>query len=319
MGRKAAALIAYMLVLLSSLSAISADDFGTFFTSIINASYHNDFAYGLFPISFWGEFGLNDMELIKGHESKVYSRVEAGFSQRRLRQDPVTGDIIEDYGRLMVKDGQYASSEYSVVFSDGSVGYQQSLVRNPDPSRGDMLSISISLGMRWEQAFASFYDIRMGNYGGVFNSLFFKPDGYDSAKASSTPGTPDLAGNLYFLTNKLELGIAFFDRDTDYLTPSGYYAEIDIEAAPWWLANSLDIFDIRTDYLRLGLSGSYDYTILSQKQKDGFNLYSLVLNTRINAQFLIGQAIPRHAMKVSYRGKDIPQRTMIMDIYASLA
>ena len=97
-----------------------------FFSNIINASFLTDFAYSVFPVSFWGEFGIDNLDFFEDLDSRAVVRVEAGMAQRTLRQDPQTGEIITDHN-----PGQ--AENYSVVFSDGSVGIDQGLIDNPDP------------------------------------------------------------------------------------------------------------------------------------------------------------------------------------------
>ena len=140
-----------------------------FFSNIINASFLTDFAYSVFPVSFWGEFGIDNLDFFEDLDSRAVVRVEAGMAQRTLRQDPQTGEIITDHN-----PGQ--AENYSVVFSDGSVGIDQGLIDNPDPSKPDFLTLSFSVGMRWEQAFASLYDIQHGNFSGLFGNKDYFPD-----------------------------------------------------------------------------------------------------------------------------------------------
>ena len=92
-----------------------------FFSNIVNASYLTDFAMGAFPVSFWGEFGIDHIDLFQDLNSKVVVRVEAGMAQRTLRQDPSTGTLITDHN-------PGADENYSVVFSYGTVGFEQGIV-----------------------------------------------------------------------------------------------------------------------------------------------------------------------------------------------
>ena len=86
-----------------------------FYSSIINASYLSDFAMSAFPVSFWGEFGVDDLGLVEDLNTRALVRVEAGMDQRTLRQWPSDGSVISD------PDDQ---RRYSVVFSEGLVGFQ---------------------------------------------------------------------------------------------------------------------------------------------------------------------------------------------------
>ena len=133
-----------------------------FFSNIVNASYITDFAMGAFPISFWGEFGIDHIDLFPDLNTRVVVRVEAGMAQRTLRQYPETGALITDHN-------PGADENYSVVFSYGTVGFEQGIVDGGE-GKPDFLSASFSIGMRWEQAFASLAHIQQGNMNGIFGS-----------------------------------------------------------------------------------------------------------------------------------------------------
>ena len=280
-----------------------------FFSNIINASFLTDFAYSVFPVSFWGEFGIDNLDFFEDLDSRAVVRVEAGMAQRTLRQDPQTGEIITDHN-----PGQ--AENYSVVFSDGSVGIDQGLIDNPDPSKPDFLTLSFSVGMRWEQAFASLYDIQHGNFSGLFGNKDYFPD----SAGGNFPGTPELSGNLYALSNYVNLSLIFRNLDNHYLYPEGYNFSASITPAPWWLFNDLPMFETRTDYYRMIYSASWKHTILSQNQKarSDMNLYSLVVDFNMTCQFLFGSAVPRHAYSVSFRTKEIPPRAFMTDAYAAV-
>ena len=166
-----------------------------FYSSIINASYLSDFAMSAFPVSFWGEFGVDDLGLVEDLNTRALVRVEAGMDQRTLRQWPSDGSVISD------PDEQ---RRYSVVFSEGLVGFQQGLMDNPEEGKEDFLTFSFLIGVRWEQAFASLRDIQNGDYGGIFDDTgYFRP-------GSTIVGVPELNGNKYSLSNSIQdLDIAF--------------------------------------------------------------------------------------------------------------
>ena len=280
-----------------------------FFSNIVNASYLTDFAYSVFPVSFWGEFGIDNLDFFEDLDTRAVVRVEAGLAQRTLRQNPQTGEIITDHN-----PGE--EENYSVVFSDGSVGIDQGVIDNPDPSKPDFLTLSFSLGMRWEQAFASLNDIQHGDFSGLFgNENYFPP-----SAEGNFPGTPDLSGNLYSLTNSVNISLYFRNLDDHYLRPRGYNFSASITFAPWWLFNDLPVFETRTDYYKMLYSVDWKHTILSQNQKaqSDMNLYSLVFDFKMRCQFLFGDAVPRHAYSVAFRTQEIPPRAFMTDVYAAV-
>ncbi len=277
-----------------------------FYSSIINASYLSDFALNAFPVSFWGEFGIDKLDLVENLNTKALVRVEAGMAQRTLRQWPEPGSVITD------PDDQ---RRYSVVFSEGLVGFEQGLVTNPDETKKDFLTLSFLIGVRWEQAFGSLHDIQNGDFGGVFDDPIYFPEN------TEVVGVPELNGNKYSLSNSITIGLDFNNRYSHYLTPEGYDFSIDFVMGPWWLLNSPTIFNTNSyiDYWKMLYTASYTHTIMQQNQEDSeMNLFSLYMNFGLSCQIMFGKAIPQHEMSVNFRGKAIPPRPFITDIKASI-
>ena len=292
--------IAAVLLVFFSLLPLSAE---VFYSSIINASYLSDFALNVFPVSFWGEFGIDKLDLVEDLNTKALVRVEAGMAQRTLRQRPSDGSIIPN-----------PTEKYSVVFSEGLVGFEQGLVTNPDESKKDFLTLSFLIGVRWEQAFGSLHDIQNGNFGGVFDNEEYFPAG------ETVIGVPELNGNKYSLSNSITIGLDFNNRYSHYLTPEGYDFSIDFVMGPWWLLNNPTIFntDSFIDYWKILYTASYTHTFFQKDQEDvDMNLYSLYMSFGLSCQLMFGKAVPQHEMSVSFRGKAIPPRPFITDIKAS--
>ena len=298
MRRKIAAIV----ILLTTFS-LHAE---AFYSSIINASYLTDFAMSVFPVSFWGEFGIDDLGFFEDLNSKAVVRVEAGMDQRTLRQWPSDGSVITD---------PEDQRRYSVVFSEGLVGFEQGLVDNPIAGRPDFLTFNFFVGVRWEQAFAALSDIQNGNYGGVFaDSRYFPRD--------DVTGIPELSGNKYSLSNSITLGIDFNNRDDDYLMPEGYDFSFDFIMGPWWLLNSPTVFNTSStiDYWKIAYSASYAHTFFQRNQEDSeMNLYSLYMDFDLRSQIIFGEAVPQHELSVRFRDEVIPPRPFITDIRASLS
>lgn len=276
-----------------------------FYSSIINASYLSDFALSVFPVSFWGEFGIDDLNFVEGLNSKALVRVEAGMAQRTLRQKPTTGEIITNPAD---------QRQYSVVFSEGLVGFEQGIIDNPAEGQPDFLQLSFFVGIRWEQAFGSLYDIQSGNYGGVLEDPAFFPEGEEII------GVPELNGNKYSLSNSISIGLTFNNRFSDYLTPEGYDFSFDFIMGPWWLLNNPTVFntDSFIDYWKILYKASYTHTFMQENQEDSdMNLYSLYMDFGLTCQLMFGKAVPQHEMSVRFRGMVIPPRPFITDVRAA--
>ena len=300
--------IAVILIFITAMFMLPAEE--VYFSSIVNASYLTDFALNLFPVSFWGEFGIDNLDFFPNLKSRAVVRVEAGMAQRTLRQWPSNGGIIP-----IEKQKQY-----TVVFSDGKAGFSQGLVDNPEPGRPDFLVLDVFFGMRWEQAFPSLKDIQEGNYDGFFNCGKYFPDGM-----VSSIGVPELNGTKYSLTNSFSLGLTFNNMLSHYLVPEGYNFAFDITVAPWWLLNTSELMKgiantgSRIDYCKILYTTDYKHTFIQQLQEDSdFNLFSVYMDFNLSCQLLFGSSIPQHAMTVQFRNKAIPPRPFTTDVRFSI-
>ena len=279
-----------------------------FFSNIVNASYLSDFAMGAFPVSFCGEFGIDKIDLFDDLDTKVVVRVEAGLAQRRLRQYPETGELIIDHNPGNDED-------YSVFFSYGTVGFEQGLIDGKE-GKPDFLTLDFSIGMRWEQAFASLHHIQHGDSDGVFGNTEYFP--YGTADYS---GTPELSGNRHSLATSINFSLNFQNMDDHYLHPNGYYFSISGSIAPWWLFNNGISWlntGARIDYYRMLYSATWKYTAY-ELRNENFNLLSIVTSFKMDCQFLFGSAIPRYAYEVNFHDNEIPPRSFIADAYFSVS
>lgn len=296
-------IIAVIVILISMLPGYAE----VFYSNIINASYLSDFAMSTFPVSFWGEFGIDDLGLVEDLNTKALVRVEAGMAQRTIRQWPTDGAIITDPAK---------QEKYSAVFSEGLVGFEQGVIDNPAEGKGDFLTFSFLVGVRWEQAFASLHDVQSGKYGGVFDNPDYFPDGEEII------GIPELNGNKYSLSNSITLGLDFNNLDRHYLIPEGYNFSFDFIIGPWWLLNTPTIFNTSStiDYWKIMYTASYAHTFFQRDQEDAdMNLYSLYMNFDLGCQIIFGDAIPQNELSVGFRGMVIPPRPFITDVKASLS
>lgn len=291
--------IAAIILILVSLSLYAKE---SYYSAIINASYLSDFAYNMLPVSLWGDFGVSGLDFFKGLDSKVYARLEAGLANRTVSQDPATGKILDDV----------EGNGYNVAFSDGSVVYEQGLLKDS----GASFSLSFILRMRWEQAFADFSDIRNGNYAGVFGKTPLFP----ASDSGYLIGTPDLGGGKYMLSNSFNIKLSFNMLDDDYRTPEGFKVDASILFAPWFFLNKLSAFNYtKTSCSKMDFSAAYKHTFSSDKDWwSDRNKYSLYIATYLDASIFSGSAVPRYLMNNSFMGKRIPPRSVYMGLNSTL-
>lgn len=285
-----------------------------FFSNIINASFLSDFAMSAFPVSFWGEFGIDHLDFMPDLNTKAVVRVEAGMAQRTLKQWMTDTDSHASGSIIMDPADQ---RDYTVVFSDGRVGFSQGLVDNPREGAPDFITLNAFVGMRWEQAFASLADIQASRWSGFFED----PEYYPVGDNSEVAGVPELAGKKYSLTTSIMLGITLDNIINHYLTPEGYSFSFDLTFAPWWLLNQASIFgtSVTTDYYKILANADYKHTFYQQIQEDSaMNLFSVYMDFSLTCQMIFGDTVPQHALSVTVRGDSIPPRPFITNIHAGL-
>lgn len=258
-----------------------------FYQAIVNASYLSDFAFGAFPLSLWGDFGVTGVEVIPGMHSQIYSTMKAGLTERSVMQDPVSGNLLENGG-----------GGYSVVFSDGTIVLKQELMKKP------ALSAEIAGRMRWEQAFATLRDIRDEKYGGIFETDLFPAGGNTFLK-----GTPELSGDKYFMAASIQLGLDYSGYWKDWYGDNAYGVSMDFELAPSWFLNDLWFIDeVFTDAGTINIGAYWNIGFADAKTASGRTRFSLYMSNSISAGFLFGESIPRFMLDRSFMGKFVIPR-----------
>lgn len=279
-------LIAFLIV------PLSAEE--VFYQYIINASYLPDFAFGAVPLSLWGDFGVSGVELIPGMGTRLYMSTKAGILERTLRQDPMTGALLD-----------HGSYSYSVAFSDENFVLEQELIKNPKDG-STLLRGTASARMRWEQAFATLRDIRNENYGGIFEpEMGIFPSGGDVF----LKGTPELSGDKYFMAASFLLGLDYFNSWNSLYGHNSYGISLDMDLAPSWFFNDLWFIDeVYTDAYEIGLGGFWNINFVNAKTESGRQRFSLQLSNSLNSKIVFGSSVPRFMLDRSFMGTFVVTR-----------
>lgn len=275
-----------------------------FYQSIINASYLSDFAFGAVPLSLWGEIGVTGMELIPNMKTKIHLVTKAGITERVLRQDPVSGTVLDNQ-----------SHRYSVAFSDEELVFRQELMKNPTTGALAMSGF-FGIRMRWEQAFATIKDIRDERYGGIFApdyGLF--PVGGDIF----LKGTPELSGDKYFLAASFHFGFAYDDVFDSWFGHNEYGVSADLELAPSWFFNDMWFIDeVFTEAGKIDIKGYWNVKFADAKTSSGRHRFSLELLNSINSSIVYGSSVPRYLLERSFMGSYVVTRNFFTTIRSEL-
>ena len=125
-----------------------------FFSNIINASFLSDFAMSAFPVSFWGEFGIDHLDFMPDLNTKAVVRVEAGMAQRTLRQYPETGALITDHNPGSAENYARTSSflgygPYGIAGMDFRADWFASAIAGVRFNLTELFSIGAEAGYRY--------------------------------------------------------------------------------------------------------------------------------------------------------------------------
>ena len=90
---------------------------------------------------------------------------------------------------------------------------------------------------------------------------------------------------------------------TNKIYREGISGNASITLAPWFLANKLPkFFDTKVDYYKLAADVTYAKVIYNKEDWKRWNRLSLVIENRIYAQLLLGDAVPKLADTISFPG-----------------
>ena len=219
---------------------------------IVNTTVIPDFALGVFPVGVWTEFGIRGLELIPKQETKLQSLVKTELQVRSLSQHPTTGEVINNINNVDL--------HYYVFLSEVTVNFAQSFYKSPT-FNNNFLTLSGGLKMHWEQAFRAFNIFSDDKNNSVFdNTEFFPPN------VSRYVGTPDLNGKGTLFTNSLDFGISIKDFYSSFSYNEGYYVNINMSLAPWFLLNNIPfLLDTYSDFIKFSVDGAYSKLVLDRK------------------------------------------------------
>lgn len=293
MKRKIAELLLLMTVAVSPLCA------ATSFSVLAGMGHMSNFAFGnitRFPASAHIEQGASDMGWFDDVDTTLLMDISFGLAQRRLVQDPATGDYLPA-GRI--GSWQY---DYSTFYSQTSYVFRNALFDNRR-TESKYLTLDAAINVRFEQAFDSFGNIRSGR-GFLQEYLEGTDTTYWNAQQSFI-AAPDIAGQAYMLATSLSFSATWNDmyRESRQYYREGLTATGKITLAPWFLLNRLPrFFDTSVDYYSLNGDVTWAKVLYNKENWKRWNIISVVLENRTFAQVLLGSDVPKFADTISYPG-----------------
>lgn len=266
---------------------------------VLGVTMHPDFAQSLFPVAIEAKFTMPGLEVIPGNGTSLSFIMNAGYTPRRLLQDPRTGDYLKwnADGTTTLSDGTKFTqdqAQYSALFSAWSLAYAQGFAYSP-VTKGDLITARISFDGRWEQAMERLEASRHDSWASDNLLTFVGPTGTRPIFSGDLIGTPDLQGNRYMLSTSLNLSLTFNLMNETNTAVDGLEVSLSGLWAPWWLFNDFNIFGGKTDYWKLSASLSAGYTLYQLQQKNGWNWFSVVLTDDFSYRYLDGRKVPKFA------------------------
>ena len=219
-------LVAIVVALVVVLSSVSASDWHFWGKDL---DQHPEILIGFCPTYLYGGVGYTGFEILPGHTTDIQLMAGAGYVQRKLFQDPKTGESKFDLATGPII--------YDLVQVDWALKFLQGFFESPVEPGDDLLTVTLA----YEGKFESAMDSRAAgevkkNWG---QATVHTLDEY-LATMTGRPIYPDLQGNHQFLGTNLNLGFEIDLMTDDIETNDGLLFNLDFDWAPLALNTALD-------------------------------------------------------------------------------
>ena len=281
-------LITISLALLLTLSSAGASDWHFWGKDL---DQHPEILAGFLPTYLYGGVGYKGFELLDDHTTDLQLMAGAGYVQRKLFQDPLTGESSPE----PVDGGPVI---YDLVQVDWALKFLQGFFESPVEPGDDLLTVTFA----YEGKFESAMDSRAAgevkkNWG---QATVHTLDEY-LATMTGRPIYPDLQGNHQFLGTNLNLGFEIDLMTDDIETNNGLLFNLDFDWAPLALNKALDG---EADFYSVVFNAVGAKTLYQFKTGDD-HWFSLSLVDRFNLNWTSGDMVPVYAQKQGSLGRKV--------------
>lgn len=285
MGKK---IIAMLIALLSVFSLSAESDWHVI---VQDVDQHTEILAGFLPTYLYGGVGYRGARIFDEHTTDIQLMFGAGYIQRKLWQDPVTGESTEAMWEKPIT--------YDVFVLDWALRFKQGFLHSPWDPEADLLTLTLAYEGKYEQNMDS---IKKGvdktNWNGAFpiNTL----DGYLVGNDVSEI-YPDLLGNHRFLGTNFNVGLLVDLMTDDVETNDGLLFSLDFDWSPYALNAALDGW---ADFYSIVFNAVGATTLYQYKPAD-ISWFSLQLVDRFNINWTSGDMVPVYAQKLGSLGRKI--------------
>lgn len=246
---------------------------------------HNELLGGFLPTYIEAGGGYDGSPLLDGNRTSYELILGGGYLQRKLWQDPQTGQVYRKGNPLT----------YDVVNFNWSLEMRQGFLDSPLESN-DLIYAWVEYRGLYEKAMDSMAEgERRENYD---KQTVLTLDGYLGDDYSGTI-YPDLAGNHGYLGNSIAFGLRFDYMLDTVETMDGLQADVVFEWGPEWANGALDG---KADFY----SFTFDLTCaktLYQYKKNDHHWFSIQLVDRARLNYLSGDKVPVYMQRLGSLGR----------------
>lgn len=258
-------LTVFMLVLICA-GALFAGDFGFVLGGV---SQHPEILMGLLPSYAYVGGSYNGLNLIEGDKTSIQLLVGGGYVQRKLWQNPVTGEVINSKPLV-----------YDVLDFDWSLRFAQGFLESPVGGK-DLITVTAAYEGELEFARDSLAagKERKNNTTDIIQTL-------DQFLGGSYSGAiyPELNGNRQFLGTQFSLSLKVDAMEDTIQRNNGVILQADVKWGPGLLNKA---FDGYADYFGASASIIGAYTVFAYE-----DYFTITLVDRANFGYLAGKAVP---------------------------
>ena len=257
---------------------------------ITNLDIHPEILWGFCPVYIEGGVSYDGFELIEDRETRLQLIVGGGYGQRKLWQDPVTGESTEKiWDQPLI---------YDVGFANWALKFIQGFWESPWDPGSDLLQLSVAYEGRYEYSMDSrVAGETRANFGDPKEVLTL--DQFLGAKGSSV--YPDLLGNRQYLGTNFNLNLKFDLMADEIIENDGILLELDLNWSPYALNHALGG---EADFYSIAFEAVGAKTIFSLRDAD-WDWFSVQVLDRMLVSWISGDKVPVYAQNDGSLGRQV--------------
>lgn len=273
-----------IIAVLAVLSGAYASDFKFVFGDL---GQHAEILAGFSPSYLKAGAGYTGLSLIDGHTTEIDFLVGAGYNQRKVWQDPETGEVWQDMNAGTSLKEDVGPIIYDVLQSEWEIRFSQGFLDSTVENK-DLLTLSVGYNGRFEASGDSFRKGSWRENGLEGKTQILSLDEYLGTNNYQGDVYPDLRGNRQHLGTEFYLELKLDMMDDQKMYSNGFTASFEAEWGPGVLNSALDG---KADYYSLTFNAVAAYTPFSFIE-DGQHWFSITLIDRANINWTDGSEVP---------------------------